>query len=351
MARHGHHVTLLAPGDGERVVDGVNVVGVGRADVRRHRMTRLVARIGDAIEALRPDVVVLHDPELLRLGFRRRRPAALVYDAHEDYAAQIRDKEWIPAVLRRLAGAAFGRLELLATRRVSAVFCATPAIRRRFAADRSMLVLNRPLLADAPRLDVGPGTARGAEPARVLYVGDLRLARGARALVEAMAIVNTTHDARLEIVGRLTPPSLCDELAQLDGWADTDVAGWRPRDEVYDALTRADVAVLPFLALANHVESQPNKLFEYMMMGLPVAATDFPLWIELAGACSARFEGARSDDARSLAAAIVRLLDDPPTASQRRQAAERARACYSWEAIEDEYVRNVERVHREATPT
>jgi glycosyltransferase involved in cell wall biosynthesis len=35
---------------------------------------------------------------------------------------------------------------------------------------------------------------------------------------------------------------------------------------------------LPF---PNHINAQPNKIFEYMAAGLPVIGSNFPLWKEL----------------------------------------------------------------------
>lgn len=343
LARRGHHVTLLAPGDGQRVVDDVRVVGIGTASGRRDRMTGLVRSIRRRLPELDPDVVVFHDPELLQLVITSRRIGrVVVYDAHEDYSAQIRDKEWLPPWVRGVAGATLGRLELLAARRADLVLCATPRIAQRFGAARAEVVLNRPTLQDVPPLDSIGAAGRGGDVARLVYVGDLRPIRGALALVDAMEIVNRTRPARLDIAGRMTPTSLADELARRPGWAFVDVGGWQSRDDLYGMLDRADVAMLPFLHALNHVESQPNKLFEYFMMGLPVVATDFPLWAQLADECGARLEPSRSGDPASIAAAVSRVLAGPPSGAERLAGAARARTVHAWEAIEPGYVAVIE---------
>ena len=39
--------------------------------------------------------------------------------------------------------------------------------------------------------------------------------------------------------------------------------------------------VVTFLALPNHVNAQPNKIFEYMAAGIPVIGSNFQLWKEI----------------------------------------------------------------------
>lgn len=86
----------------------------------------------------------------------------------------------------------------------------------------------------------------------------------------------------------------------------------------------------------NHRFALPNKLFEYMMAGLPVVASDLP---EIRGVVAGFDVGELVDpsDLESIATGIQRLVDDP---SRRAACAGRARgACetFSWESASERY--------------
>jgi glycosyltransferase involved in cell wall biosynthesis len=64
-----------------------------------------------------------------------------------------------------------------------------------------------------------------------------------------------------------------------------------PREEVRRIMAESRAGLLFFHPEPNHVDAQPNKMFEYMSAGLPVLASDFPLWRSLledsgAGRCA-----------------------------------------------------------------
>ena len=76
---------------------------------------------------------MFHDPELIPLAvaYRSLYRAAAVYDAHEDLAAQVVAKQYIPQWLRRSLRL-LSSLELAADRLLSGIVIAEPALRKNF---------------------------------------------------------------------------------------------------------------------------------------------------------------------------------------------------------------------------
>jgi len=110
------------------------------------------------------------------------------------------------------------------------------------------------------------------------YIGSASEIRGLEELVDSFAI---NDGLNLAIAGTFSDPEFETRLKGSEGWTKVDFLGLLSRESVKDLLSKSAVAIVTFLPAPNHIESQPNKMFEYMSAGLPLVASNFPLWMEI----------------------------------------------------------------------
>ncbi len=53
------------------------------------------------------------------------------------------------------------------------------------------------------------------------------------------------------------------------------------RQETAKILAKSKAGIVTFYPLPNHIDAQPNKMFEYMAAGIAVICSDFPYWKEI----------------------------------------------------------------------
>ncbi|RLE32985.1 glycosyltransferase family 1 protein, partial [Candidatus Acetothermia bacterium] len=122
---------------------------------------------------------------------------------------------------------------------------------------------------------------------KVTYVGGITRLRGALELVEALRTVKADgyQGVKLNLIGSVMPTDLKDEL---DGLIqkyslerDLSIPGPVPHENIFEILVQSHIGIAALHPDPNYVESLPVKLFEYMAAGLPVIASNFPLWKEI----------------------------------------------------------------------
>ena len=308
LAERGYEVHLVvADGKGAEVRNGISFHDVGIVSGRLRRMLQQPFRVWRMARRLRASLYHIHDPELLPAALLLRWSGArVVYDSHEDVPRAVLSKDWIRPWLRLVVATAFERFEDSVVRRLSAVVAATPHIARRFARvnPESVAVNNYPL-----RSEIGDAVeARGG--ARTLcYIGGIGCIRGAVEMVRALEHV----DAILILAGPFEGPATEQAVRALPGWSKVDYRGVVSRPEVRAIMAESRAGLLFFHPEPNHVDAQPNKMFEYMSAGLPVLASNFALWRSIldetgAGLCADPL------DPKAIAHVVGSVLDDPSTA-------------------------------------
>ena len=343
LAAAGYDVSLIAPGAVQGDVDGVHMVPVPRRKTRLGRATRTAWAVYREAIRLEARICHFHDPELIPIGLLLKlRGRCVIYDVHEDFPRQIATKDWINPLVRRPVSAVAAVAEWIASRVFDATVCTTPATARRFPRGRTYLVRNYPIKDEAV---VARGRTKYEDrPESVVFVGGLTPERGALEIVTAMERLRSRQGVVLYIAGQLYPDGLEAALRSLPGWSHVEFLGWLDREAVAELLDTARVGVITYLPVPHHVGSNPNKLFEYMGAGIPVIASDFPIWREIV---TESRSGLLVDPANptAIAQAIDYMLDNPEEAAAMGASGRRAvETRFNWEAERVMLLRVYERV-------
>jgi len=326
LASQGFDCTLVGLGAPNVMSRGVQILGTGvKKTGRCHRMTIGAWSVYRIASGLKADIYHFHDPELIPVSLLLRlHGKKVVYDAHEDVPEDILLRRWIPRYLRKLISVVFRSFENWAARQFSGVIGATPAIRDRFLRDgaQAVAVRNYPI-RDELLNSVGSWSEK--EDA-VCYIGGISPERGIFELIESMI----DADAKLLLAGRLFYPKLGEQIEKAIGSERVENAGFVGREQIAVILKRSKAGMVTLHSTPKFVLSLPIKMFEYMSAGIPVIASNFPLWRDIVE----RFDcGLCVDptDSKQIAETIRFIMNNPERAEQMGRNGQRAIAeLYNW---------------------
>ena len=288
LQAHGHQVTvnaLWAPGllFDDHQPDGIRIH-------RTRQRTRegihipllpwleLILKLTGALVRQRPNVCHAHDLNALLASYLglKLAGARLVYDSHELETGRNTGKRRVPGW--KLA--AWKRLEGFLARRADGVLTVSPSIAselsRLYGIPEPSVVRNCPMMFTPPprgRLRLSAGWSTDSPV--VLYQGGLLAGRGLEPLLRAVAQLPEVHLAILGDGPRMpTVQKLVLELGIQDRVFLPGKVAW---EILLEYTCEGDLGTcLIENVCRSYYFSLPNKLFEYLMAGVPVLASDFP---------------------------------------------------------------------------
>jgi len=349
LARAGHGVTVWALSDGylpaQEEIDGFTVrrkeLRLARSAWRLPGMT-LAEQTWATTTALireRADVYHAHDANALLQAYLAARinRAALVYDAHELWSGGIARK-WTA----RLRLAVMQRIEGILARRAQGVITVNESVAqelRRLYGISPIVLMNCQEYVEVEKNDILRRELDiPADRHIVIYAGSLTAGRGLENLIAAVPYLER---AVVVLMGRDRLNGKLQRLSRESGVADRVYFHPPvPSDEVTRYVASADVGVMPTLAVKlSYYYGSGNKLFHYLMAGIPAAVSDQP---EKRRIVETYNVGVVFDetDPRSIAQAINDLLADRERYEQMcRNARRAAHEELNWEVEEQKLLR------------
>ncbi len=315
------------------------------------RWAYLIHRVG---REQRADVILVRDitlaPTAIIMGRRLRIPVVL--DMAENYPAMIRDlwttgatglgdilvrnPQLVEMVERYVLSHIHHTVVVVEESKERLVALGVPE-------DHITVVSNTPSLSRVEEFagirvqkrtaETGPSVEASSDPLRLVYLGLMEEARGISTVIDAITEVRSAGvDVVLDLIGdgramdgfrrRCSDLALSEEIVRFHGYL--------PYSKALGLVAEADVGLIPHFANESWQTTIPNKLFDYMSLGLPVIASNVRPVVRILSETGAGLTY-RDRDTRDLVRVIRGASDrqDLTEMGQRGMAA--VRRYYNWE--------------------
>ena len=327
LARRGHEVLVLTPGDEPATDDHVQIVGRPVRVPFNGSVVPLCfsaasgAQVRSALDRFAPDIVHVHEPlapSTSMLGtFSAKAPVVATFHAyygHESLHAHMYSAvaPLLRPIWRRLAC------------RIAVSQAAASCVGSRMGTDRLRVIPNGIDIDHFERAgpaDLPPGR-------KLLFVGRLERRKGLPVALRAFADLATKlPDLTMLVIGEGPDREAVDELPD-DLRGRVSMLGYLHGEALPTYHAAADV----FIASATGQESFGIVLIEAMAAGLPVVASDIPGYREVV---RAGVEGllVPPGDPGALSESLLTILQNPALAMRFASAGRKRARVFSWESV------------------
>jgi len=282
LKKAGYDVTLVGPYEEGIKIEEIKYIPLKK---QRNRVLRILKTTRDAARKslkINPDIIHLHDPELLlAVPYIRKIKGdklKIIFDIHENVPAQIKGKEWIPAVLRNSISRIYKVIEGHYIKMIDQLIIAEESYFELYKNQNNVtLIRNSPLLINKQKETM-------EKINDLVYIGSISEQRGIFEMIKAVKYLkDSDYHVRLDVVGRVTVGAKNIEKAiNTSGVSgNINMLGYVPILEAYKILWKSKVGLSLVHHQENHLKSNLVKLFDYMNAGIPIVASNLPATKEL----------------------------------------------------------------------
>lgn len=312
----------------EIICDGIQIICIKKQSVLSQKILHRLGKgkcwsnfIKKAIE-INAEVYHAHEPQTAFIGLKIQKQSAakLIYDAHEPWIFSRSVKE--------------GLLKILCLSKLKNIISANQ-------------ITQQALLKENPRLNTeviyncSPSffTEHQKESDEVIicHEGALWFNRGLKLIVDALIIIKTiTPKFKFRIIGDVFGEEkkfLQNKIAINNLENNIEITGWLSYNDVPKKLADCSIGIIANTnEKRNTLAGPPNKLFNYMTMGLAIVTVDLPATTTIINETTCGIV-LQKRDAQLLAKAMQNLLDNTETRKQFQENALRwAKRKFNWQS-------------------
>jgi len=145
----------------------------------------------------------------------------------------------------------------------------------------------------------------------ISYIGGFDYHRGIDTIIQALSLLKDISDLKLILVGKeKNSDRIHDLIDKLDVRSMVSFEGFKPMGVLQNYFEISDIGIIPHLKSEQTDNSYPNKLSQYMLMGVPIIASNCDSIKNIIETCGTGliFE---SQNAEELAQKIRQLYNNP----------------------------------------
>lgn len=299
-----YEVTLLvADGKPSETINGVKIKSVdiskgswwlGQGEwliegkIRKSRDVTIINRIKREINTYKymlddaisvgAEIYHIHEPVLLPLGVKLKSfGKKVVFDSHENYPEQIKTKKSIPIIIRKLISMIYKKYETYVTKRIDAVIVPCTFYNGinifEGRCKRIEIISNAPKISDFPDINIDRQKINKFYEHKICYAGGLTHERGITHLIKAAY----KAEVKLSLAGIYAPTGYKEKLEKMSEYSCVDYNGQLKYSDLIELYKQSSIGVSTLLNVGqnNTADNFTTKVYEYMLMGLPVIISKF----------------------------------------------------------------------------
>lgn len=269
LSKNYRTILIVADGLGDQHTNNITIRDLGKRYSLSHRLFSLNKRVYKTAFKIQPDMVHIHDPELMPITLLIKLSAKckIIYDAHEDLPLQIQRKPWIPKITKPLISVVTKHLLSLLMKPFDLIVTATPDIPT-YNHKNTITIHNYPHKNGNFRV-----RTKTHYPLMLGYAGSLSDERG---LTDMLNIASPSR--KLLLAGSFINQTTENKAKNHPNWRHVDYRGYIDKNGINQLYTDSDIGLLLLQKGIGFEETLPTKLFEYMNAGIPTLCSNISKW-------------------------------------------------------------------------